>query len=290
MAPMTRRRPAAGPVLGMAVTAPLGAWLAARALAAGSDLSAGAAGAGDLADVVGVSLLWTGCAAAVWYFATCAAVVAALLARAVGAGSAHLERAVVRWGFPLLRRTLLSTVAAGASLSLTVGAAGAAQSAHEAPLPQDLGWGAGSVSAQPTVGAQIGAAILTTAPEELQTQVSTAALARSVKAPPTSEQAATAATSEHGTTPATSVRETTPSTSTITQRTTPSSSEQAATYLVKPGDSLWSIAEAHLPAAADAQVVQAWPRWYAANRSTVGPDPHLIRPGQLLHIPDEEAS
>ncbi|WP_052436535.1 LysM peptidoglycan-binding domain-containing protein [Georgenia sp. SUBG003] len=64
-----------------------------------------------------------------------------------------------------------------------------------------------------------------------------------------------------------------------------------STYLVRPGDSLWTIAEAHLgPAATGADVSRAWPAWHAANRADLGPDPHLIHPGQLLQVPDEEAS
>ncbi|PFG40644.1 LysM domain-containing protein [Georgenia soli] len=343
MAVAERRHPTLGPAVGLAVTGPLGAWLAARALAAGKVLSTGAVDVGDLADVVSVLLLWAGCAAAAWYFATCTAVVAALLARTVGAGTAGLERAVRRWGFPLLRRTLLSTMAAGASLSLSVGAAGAAQSAHEAPLPQDLGWGASTPSTPPPVGAQLGAAIRTTAdgPAGGETSPSPASTSPPTTAPPplaatTEEPAArTSATAEpsarsgrdspsahaapRGTSaPTTAERATTPALAPPAAGQAPSdpsaggpsegspstgspsagspsagsaSGGQRSTYLVQPGDSLWSIAEAHLgPAPADADVALAWPRWYAANRSDVGPDPHLIHPGQLLHVPDEEAS
>ena len=32
-------------------------------------------------------------------------------------------------------------------------------------------------------------------------------------------------------------------------------------------------------------VAAAWPRWWHANRAVVGPDPDLIRPGQVLHPP-----
>lgn len=60
-------------------------------------------------------------------------------------------------------------------------------------------------------------------------------------------------------------------------------------YVVRPGDSLWAIAAAHLPADAEAaDVAAAWPRWYAANRQVVGPDPDLIHPGQVLLAPTEE--
>jgi resuscitation-promoting factor RpfA len=56
--------------------------------------------------------------------------------------------------------------------------------------------------------------------------------------------------------------------------------------LVRPGDTLWAIAAAHLPPRhSDAQVAQAWPAWYAANRQRIGPDPDEIRPGTRLVPP-----
>jgi nucleoid-associated protein YgaU len=55
---------------------------------------------------------------------------------------------------------------------------------------------------------------------------------------------------------------------------------------IRPGDCLWNIAAAHLgPSATDAQIARAWPRWYAANRAVIGPDPNLIHPGQRLVPP-----
>jgi hypothetical protein len=68
----------------------------------------------------------------------------------------------------------------------------------------------------------------------------------------------------------------------------------AETVTVQRGDTLWSIAAAHLarrlgsPAGAgpgDAEVAAEWPRWYEANRSVIGPDPGVILPGQLLRPP-----
>ncbi len=56
--------------------------------------------------------------------------------------------------------------------------------------------------------------------------------------------------------------------------------------VVAPGDTLWSIAAAHLPeGAAPGAVAAQWPRWWSANRSVVGDDPDLIRPGQQLRAP-----
>jgi nucleoid-associated protein YgaU len=55
---------------------------------------------------------------------------------------------------------------------------------------------------------------------------------------------------------------------------------------VQRGDTLWSIAAAHLgPQATTADVAAEWPRWYQANRSVIGDDPDLILPGQQLTPP-----
>ncbi len=52
------------------------------------------------------------------------------------------------------------------------------------------------------------------------------------------------------------------------------------------GDSLWSIAAAHLPASAtDADINTAWRAWYAANQTVIGADPDVILPGQRLVPP-----
>jgi len=57
--------------------------------------------------------------------------------------------------------------------------------------------------------------------------------------------------------------------------------------VVQPGDTLWDIARRHLPASASpTDVARAWPRWYAANRAAIGPDPALLRPGTRLRSPD----
>lgn len=56
--------------------------------------------------------------------------------------------------------------------------------------------------------------------------------------------------------------------------------------VVRAGDSLWGIAARDLgPGACSAQVAQAWPRWWAANRVLLGDDPGLIHPGDQLAPP-----
>ena len=71
----------------------------------------------------------------------------------------------------------------------------------------------------------------------------------------------------------------------------PSDPVSPASVTVNPGDTLWAIAAAHLPADADASdVAAAWPAWYAANLAVVGDDPDVIRPGQQLAVPTIDAS
>lgn len=55
-------------------------------------------------------------------------------------------------------------------------------------------------------------------------------------------------------------------------------------HVVRPGDSLWSIAEAAPGATED--VEERWREIWAANRDVIGDDPDLILPGQRLHLPE----
>ncbi|MFE4197806.1 LysM peptidoglycan-binding domain-containing protein [Paenarthrobacter sp. NPDC056912] len=59
--------------------------------------------------------------------------------------------------------------------------------------------------------------------------------------------------------------------------------------VVRAGDSLWSIAAARLgPFATDVEIAVAWPKWYAINRTTIGPDPAVLLPGQVLRPPQPD--
>ncbi|MHA7278918.1 LysM peptidoglycan-binding domain-containing protein [Arthrobacter sp. MDT2-2] len=65
-----------------------------------------------------------------------------------------------------------------------------------------------------------------------------------------------------------------------TRRTAP------AEVVVAPGDSLWSIAARRLgPLATAADIAEAWPAWFDANRPVIGDDPSLLLPGQVLQAP-----
>lgn len=61
-----------------------------------------------------------------------------------------------------------------------------------------------------------------------------------------------------------------------------------SSVVVHRGDTLWAIAQRHLGPSADAAAIDAeWRRWYRANSAVIGPDPHLILPGQVLHTPSD---
>jgi hypothetical protein len=61
--------------------------------------------------------------------------------------------------------------------------------------------------------------------------------------------------------------------------------------VVRRGDCLWNLVARQLgPGASDAEIAAQWPRWYAANRATIGPDPDLLHPGQRLRPPGDDAA
>lgn len=60
--------------------------------------------------------------------------------------------------------------------------------------------------------------------------------------------------------------------------------------VVRHGDSLWSIAATRLgPNATDGEIARAWPRWYAANTTEIGDDPHTLLPGMRLAPPTDHS-
>ena len=59
----------------------------------------------------------------------------------------------------------------------------------------------------------------------------------------------------------------------------------SAFVVVHSGDTLWGIAARHVRQPSAARVARAWPRWWAANRAVIGPDPDLIHPGERLRSP-----
>lgn len=60
--------------------------------------------------------------------------------------------------------------------------------------------------------------------------------------------------------------------------------------VVRPGDTLWSIARAELgPTCSDQAIATRWPDWYGANAAVIGPDPDHLEPGQVLQQPSPSA-
>jgi nucleoid-associated protein YgaU len=77
----------------------------------------------------------------------------------------------------------------------------------------------------------------------------------------------------------------------LPDRAVATSSPRPRTVLVRPGDTLWSIAADDLPAGSpDARVAARWRAIYAANSSLIGPDPDVIVPGQRLRLPGKDPS
>jgi hypothetical protein len=65
-------------------------------------------------------------------------------------------------------------------------------------------------------------------------------------------------------------------------------SDQRAALVVRPGDSLWRIAEQRLrPSATTREVAELVQGLHLRNRGVIGPDPDLIRPGQRLTAPPQ---
>lgn len=62
----------------------------------------------------------------------------------------------------------------------------------------------------------------------------------------------------------------------------------ASTVVVQPGDSVWSMAVRCAPP--DADVASYWREVMALNRTALDPNPDLIRPGLVLHLPPPSRS
>lgn len=218
------------------------------------------------ADVVAVVIVALGAVLAAWHGLTYGAVMTlhclhrarlrprSRLQHAGGADQRRvterrLSTGLLRWGFPLARRAILGAAMAGTGAGL------AALPAHAtAAVGEDLGWGAMAAEAEENAHGT-GTAAETT-PEQSTEE--------------TAHQGSDDATPE---TPATE-----------TQASEPPAAQ--AVHEVQPGESLWSIAAAHLDdRATDAEIAAAWPQWYEANHALIGADPDLIHPGLELDAP-----
>lgn len=61
--------------------------------------------------------------------------------------------------------------------------------------------------------------------------------------------------------------------------------DKAQRHVVRAGESLWSIAEQVLGTDDPRAVARYWPRIHRLNLGTIGRDPSVIRPGQVLELP-----
>jgi nucleoid-associated protein YgaU len=59
-------------------------------------------------------------------------------------------------------------------------------------------------------------------------------------------------------------------------------------WTVRRGDTLWDIAGEVLDTSDQARIARYWPAIHRANRETIGPDPSLLFPGQILSLPEED--
>lgn len=263
--------------------------------------------------VIAPLVVVAGALAAAWVGVSALVAAACTLARSAGGAWRSGEAAVQRWAPGLVRRALALTLAAGVGLG---GAAGA-HAAVDAPPPAvgvtaDLGWTptatdvtaenttAGHTTAgDPTAGDTIdrireGAAPLPaasptaaapstatptapTAPDEV-THVGMSPTSTTLPAAPP----LTVAPSDVGAAqPA--VVDVPPAADPVAPAPRPL---PAGAIEVRTGDTLWALAARTLgPDATDAQIAAEWPRWYAANASTIGPDPDVLQPGQVLVVP-----
>lgn len=279
--------PAAGLLVATALAICLGraGWFTGRAL------TGSAPAASRLDEVVAILCLAAGALTAAWYAATCLGVIAVRWARVGGRHLADVERWVRHWGFPVLRKAVMTTAAAGAGASLALAPATATtqdetSTGPQAPVPADLGWGAtDAVPPAESPASRNG-------PDAGETTGRAAA----------DEATGQGGGGEDGTPgePGPAAPESGADTAGPTQRedrrpTGPEPPEHdnpgREAYRVEEGDSLWSIAAAHLEQpATPARIAAAWPDWYETNRSSVGADPDTIHPGLVLRAPTEESA
>jgi nucleoid-associated protein YgaU len=59
------------------------------------------------------------------------------------------------------------------------------------------------------------------------------------------------------------------------------------THIVRPGETLWSIAGAVLGTTDEHRIARYWPRIHRNNRALIGSTPDMIRPGWALRLPPE---
>ncbi|GIG39665.1 LysM peptidoglycan-binding domain-containing protein [Cellulomonas phragmiteti] len=260
-----------------------------------------------VADQVGATRLWrvesvvaplvvaVGALAAAWVGVSASVAGACAAVRAAGGAWRLGEVAVQRWAPGLVRRALVVALAAGVGLGGAVGATASTPAPPPATVAAaDLGWtptsttlGTPSIDTPTTVDA---AAVPDSPadPARAETGVADDADARLDSPAPADAPAAGATTHDGGATGAVPVAAPLPAVGGTTPGAPPSApvSAPTGTVTVRPGDTLWGLAARALgPDASDAAIAAEWPRWYAANAATIGADPDVLQPGQVLTVP-----
>ena len=214
------------------------------------------------------------------------AVLLTVLARAPGQVGRFASALARRWAPTAVRRS----VELALGLTVATGVLGAGTSHAAAPFP---GAAASRVESAPAAAAACDPAAVPPGPLDLDWATSGPA------SPPPSASAAepaapspAAATLDAGTRAPGDDR---PRTAPPAPPAPPPRGARPALVVVRPGDTLWDLSAAALrgagePEPSDARIAQAWPRWWAANRDVVGPDPDLILPGMQLTPPVDPAA
>lgn len=248
---------------------------------------------------------------------------AVLLASSKRASGVRIAKSLLRFSSPLVRPLLRKRIATLA-LSATIVAGGPAAFADStSDIPTDLSWQAvtatvptdlsmtdptPSASAPTAADASVSAPTPTTEGTVSQTdpvmdpnpvadtenhasarptQSSTAsAIDATNKAPLGARNTPSASTSPPATTASTHTVSAIVSASSTVHAASSSTSEQ--TYVVVPGDSLWSIASRYFDTANPQEVSIGWQRIYELNKSAIGESPNLIHPGLTLQMPEKE--
>jgi len=257
----TQARRRAGSALGaLLVGAALSVALAAASVDRLSALLALQLGAGRVDVAVEAAVTAAGALVASWLAASALVTAACIGARVAGARWRAGERLVQRWAPAIVRKALVVAVGASVGLGLASGASAASPeptpSASSSVTVEDLGWVATTPAPEPSPTSAERSSVVPSASEPASVDPSPAA-----PVPATPVDNVATAPPAGAPVPATDV-------------------------VVVLGDSLWVIAARHLPpGATDAEIAAAWPRWYHANAATIGADPDVIRPGQVLVVP-----
>lgn len=87
--------------------------------------------------------------------------------------------------------------------------------------------------------------------------------------------------------PQTSAQSAVPQSRSSVQQNQSTAPQNVTQYIVKEGDSLWSIAARHLAVTDPAVISQGWHEIYELNKDSIGESPNLIHPGTVLNLPQD---